>query len=402
MQLFPSKKPSIPVSRDLKILLIIGGLYALSTFISNTFVNVFLWKQSGDYMDIATYNLFIYLLQPISFFVAGKCVKHVDRTLIIRIGVIFLSIFYMVVLLLGEKAVNYTYMLGAILGIGYGFYWLAYNVLTFEVTEPETRDLFNGILGSLQSFGGMVGPLLAGYIITLMDNFKGYSTIFFLSFFLFFLAIVCSFYLKKRTATGRFFIREVFKERKHNTNWRSVLFAHLTQGSREGLFIFIITIWVYIETNSELSLGLFNFLISLCSFISYYFVSKMVSSKKRKAAIFYGGLALYLAVLLFVFPTSYVTILLYGVIIGVSFPLFNVPFVSLTYDIIGKSKNAGNWRVEYIIIREVFINIGRVLAIIVFIVSVSFLDPIFIIPVLMLVFGGGNFLSYFFIRKTSI
>ncbi len=111
----------------------------------------------------------------------------------------------MVVLLLGEKAVNYTYMLGAILGIGYGFYWLAYNVLTFEVTEPETRDLFNGILGSLQSFGGMVGPLLAGYIITLMDNFKGYSTIFFLSFFSF-LFSDCLFVLSKEKKSNRSFL----------------------------------------------------------------------------------------------------------------------------------------------------------------------------------------------------
>ncbi|GAE91188.1 membrane protein [Gracilibacillus boraciitolerans JCM 21714] len=179
-------KPVMPNLKDLKLLLTIGGLYALATLSSNTFVNIFLWKQSGEYIDIAIYNLFIYILQPIAFVIAGKFAKKVDRTLIIRIGISFLSVFYVTVLIAGgDKASQFPYLLGSILGIGYGFYWLAFNVLTFEVTEPESRVYFNGILGTLQSFGGMVGPFFAGYIISKLDNFQGYSIIFFISFFYF-------------------------------------------------------------------------------------------------------------------------------------------------------------------------------------------------------------------------
>ena len=72
----------------------------------------------------------------------------------------------MTVLITGTNANRFLILLGAILGIGYGFYWLAFNVLTFEITEPETRDFFNGFLGVLNSVGGMIGPLLAGVIIS--------------------------------------------------------------------------------------------------------------------------------------------------------------------------------------------------------------------------------------------
>src|SRR5699024_5896322 len=156
-----TNKPNryIPVTRDLKILLMIGGLYALANYLSNTFVNIFLWKQSGEYLDLALYNLAIYVFQPLAFILAGKCVKNIDRTVIIRIGVVILSAFYITVLLAGGSATDYPYLLGALLGLGYGFYWLPFNLLTFEITEPETRDFFNGIFGTLQSFGGMIGPL---------------------------------------------------------------------------------------------------------------------------------------------------------------------------------------------------------------------------------------------------
>ena len=70
--------------------------------------------------------------------------------------------------------------------MGYGFYWLAFNVLTFEITEPETRDFFNGFLGILTSAGGMVGPMAAGLIISNLVNTKGYPIVFGIS-----LTLIC-------------------------------------------------------------------------------------------------------------------------------------------------------------------------------------------------------------------
>ncbi|WP_240468750.1 MFS transporter [Gracilibacillus sp. YIM 98692] len=394
-----TEKQKIPISKDLKLLLTIGGLYALATFLSNTFVNIFLWKQSGEYVNIAVYNLFIYILQPIAFFIAGKCAKRVDRTIIIRLGVTILSVFYITVLLAGDKSSQFPYLLGSILGIGYGFYWLAFNVLTFEVTEPETRDFFNGILGTLQSFGGMIGPFFAGYIITRLDNFQGYSLIFFLSFALFIVAVICSFFMNKRKATGQFLFREIFKERKRNLNWKSILYAHVFVGIREGLFIFVIAIWIFIATNSEFALGGFNLVFSLCSLIGYYATSKIVGKNLRKRSIFFGGLFLYMAVAIIVLQTNYYMLLMYGVIIGFAYPVFNVPFVSLTYDVIGKSKGAKELRIEYIIIRELFINMGRVAAIVIFIISVLLVDPEFAIPALLLTLGAGNFIAFWFVKQ---
>lgn len=60
------------VTRDLMLLLTIGGLYALAIALSNTFVNVYLWKQSGKFTDLAIYNLAIVVLQPITFLFAGQ------------------------------------------------------------------------------------------------------------------------------------------------------------------------------------------------------------------------------------------------------------------------------------------------------------------------------------------
>ncbi len=132
----------VEVTKDLSLLLVIGGLYSLSIALSNTFVNVYLWKQSGEFIDIALYNLAAVIFQPLTFILAGRLAKKVDRVIVLRLGVSSLSFFFFTVLFLGEKTSENLLLLGSLLGVGMGFYWLAFNVLTFEITEPETRDFF--------------------------------------------------------------------------------------------------------------------------------------------------------------------------------------------------------------------------------------------------------------------
>ncbi|PAV29054.1 MFS transporter [Virgibacillus profundi] len=392
----------IDVSKDLLFLLVIGGLYSLGIFLSNTFVNIYLWKQSGDYITIAMYNLAICLFQPITFIIAGKLAKKVDRVIVLRLGVIFLSLFFLSVLIIGEKSSTYNFMLGSLLGIGYGFYWLAFNVLTFEITEPETRDFFNGFLGVLQSFGGMIGPLLAGVIIAKMEANIGYTTIFTISFILFISAVAFSFFLKRRQAEGSFYFRRILKERKHNKNWGRILYAHIFQGLREGIFLFVISIWVFLVTKSEFALGMFNVFLSGLSIVFYFIATKFIKPPLRKKAILLGGLILFFSIFIILFDISYMLLMIYAVVIGIAYPIISVPYVSMTYDVIGKAWKAKEMRVEYIVVREVFVNLGRVISILVFLIAVSFLNPEKIIPILLVIFGSGHVFIYFFVKNVHL
>lgn len=392
----------LEVDRELLLLLLIGGLYSLAIFLSNTFVNIYLWRQSNDYLAIAFYNLSVYVMQPLTFILAGQLAKKFDRTIVLRLGVSFLAVFFLTVLIVGEQAAKYNILLGAVLGIGYGFYWLAFNVLTFEITEPETRDFFNGFLGLMQSFAGMIGPILAGYVIATAVNKTGYTIIFSLSFGLFICAVITSFFLKKRPADGKYLLMKIVKTRKTNSNWRYILSAHVLQGLREGIFLFVISIWVFVATGSEFALGKFNLLLSGCSFISYYVATRLIKPRLRKKSIFSAGLMLFIAIWLIVFEVNYTILLIYGLVIGFSYPFFTVPYISITYDVIGKSEGARDMRIEYIVVREMFLNIGRILSVSLFIVAVSLFPVDTVIPYLLISLGSGHLIVYFFIRKINL
>lgn len=390
------------INKEILLLLLIGGLYSLSIALSNTFVNVYLWKQSGEFKDIALYNLSIVTMQPLTFIIAGRWAKRVDRVIVLRLGVIFLSFFYLMVLVIGEKASNFLLLLGGLLGVGYGFYWLAFNVLTFEITEPETRDFFNGFFGILTSLAGMIGPIAAGAIISSFKEFTGYTVIFSISLGLFLGAVLLSLILKRRPAKGHYSFKRIIQERKNNLNWKRILHASFFQGLREGSFIFVISVWVFITTNSELALGTFGLVNSAVAFIFYFLATKYIKPRHRKRAILIGGLMLYAGIFLIIFDLSFQRLIIYAVVIAIAYPILLVPYLSLTYDVIGKAWKAAEMRIEYIVVRELYLNLGRAVSILMFLTFVTLINEDIGIPILLTIIGVGHLIIYFFIKEIHV
>jgi len=389
-------------SRDLYLLLLIGGLYSIGLFLSNTFVNIYLWRQTEDFLIIATYHLAISISKPITFIIAGKITKKIDRVIVLRLGVIFLSLFFLTVLILQENAAYFNVLLGVLIGIGYGFYWLAFNVLTFEITEPYNRVFFNGILGSLQSISGMIGPLLAGTIILYLKTNIGYMTIFSLSFILFIIAVILSFFIDRRETDGVYQLHLVIKEIKRNRDWKNMLIANFFQGIRDGVFVFVISIWIFLTTRSEFSLGVFNLLLNGSSLIIFLFLTIFMKDKHRKRFILFGALIISFAIWIVIVDINIVRLMIYAVVIGISFPIIIVPFQSLTYDVIGKGFKAKDLRIEYIVLLEIVSNIGSILSITLFIIGITFYTVIDPIPLMLAIFSLSYLMIYFFIIPITL
>jgi YQGE family putative transporter len=151
-----------------------------------------------------------------------------------------------------------------------------------------------------------------------------------------------------------------------------------------------------------MALGTFGLLNSAVAFVAYYFATRLIKKHHRKKAILIGGLILYGAIFFLVFELTYVKLLFYAVTIAIAYPLLLVPYVSLTYDVIGRSWKAGEMRIEYIVVREIFLNGGRAVSVILFLTAVLFFDEQKSIPVLMCIIGAGHAMIYPFVRKIEL
>jgi YQGE family putative transporter len=382
------------------LLLVVHALFGGANALSGTFVGVYLWKAKNDFTLIGWFTLTTHLTMAITFWLAGKWVKEHNKMNCLRIGVSISACFYMLVLWMGTSSVHYFVWLGMVQGISVGLFWIAFNVVYFEVTDPDNRDRFNGWVGLLGAGAGIIAPWISGFLIVSLGDGAGYRLIFSISLGIFLLGVVISFFLKKRKLSGTYeWLLPLRILRQPQTPWKRVSLALLFQGVREGVFGFMIGLLVYISTSSEASLGNFALITSSVALVSFWAAGRFIRPSFRKKSMFIGSVMVVLVILPFFWKMAFSTLLIFGIGSALFFPMYSIPMVSAVFDLIGSDDESAKQREEYIVLRELSLNVGRVCGVLLFICVISWSKEPLVINVLLLVIGSSTFFSWVFIRN---
>ncbi|RAP78615.1 MFS transporter [Paenibacillus montanisoli] len=382
------------------LLLAVQALLGTANALSGTFLPVYLWKASQSFSLIGWFNFTQFLVSGLTFWLAGKWVKEHNKMNSLRLGVALSGVFYFVVLMLGKSAITYVVPLGMLLGIGNGCFWLAFNVVYFEITEPGNRDRFNGWAGLLGSGAGIIAPWISGWLITSNKGERGYSIIFTISSVIFAVAVVLSFWLKKRETSGTYEWFQGFRVLRERGNpWRHAVPAIISQGIREGVFMFLIGLLVYIATKNEGKLGNFSLVTSLVALGSFWLVGRILKPKRRRAAMLIGAAAITAIIAVLFMPLSYKTLLIFGLGTALFMPLYIIPMTSTVFDLIGADENSARQREEYVILREAGLTVGRVIGVTSYLLILPYIDRSpYIVPSLMLLVGAFPLVSWWLMR----
>ncbi|MCM3760560.1 hypothetical protein M3212_07130 [Alkalihalobacillus oceani] len=345
--------------RETKLLLAIISINALANSLSNVFVNVFLFRLSDNMYEVALFNFIAYVTWLPAFVFAGWLCKKKDRKIGLIIGGSLQLLFYLAILALAEQAIDWVPLLGFIFGVGSGFYWLSINVLSVDLTSEHNRLWFNGVNGLFGSLSQMLGPFIAGLIVTFLPHFYGYQLIFFLSLILFANTIWLTTLLPAYKMEERFRWRKII-DVHHNREWKLLSLAFVGLSFRDGVISFVIVVWVFMVTGSESVLGNFVFVTTLLSVLTYYIVGKCKMSQSKQVLLVAGNLGLSSALSLFLFDVNWGILIAYGIVAAISIPLFEVPFNTMSLNNIAELDDRGATRVELVISREMALSAGRV------------------------------------------
>lgn len=382
------------------LLLIVNGLFAAANALSGTFVNVYLWKVKNDFALIGWFAFAHQVTMGLTFWLAGKWVKEHNKMHSLRLGVAIAALFYSLVLLLRQQAIDYVWLLGIVQGLSSGFFWLAFNVVYFEVTSADNRDRFNGWAGLLGSGAGMIAPWISGWLITRLPGTTGYRLIFAISLGIFVVGVVVSFFLRKRKVSGKYEWAHGYRSlTKRGGPWLRVFAALIAQGIREGVFGFLIGLMVYIATSNEMRIGYFSLVTSAVALVSFYVVGKWLKPAYRKRGMLIGVIMLIAVILPFFWKVNYTTLLLFGIGVALFIPLYIVPMTSSVFDIIGQDRESAEHRVEYVVLRELGLNFGRMFGTLAFILVVSWTTAPAAINWLLLGVGSSPLLAWALMRN---
>jgi len=378
-----------------------SAIFSLSVGLSNTFVNIYLWKVDKSYTAIGWYNLAMYVFVPAAFVASGWIANRRYSVSTLRIGIVLHACFYLLALIGGTVMARMPVFLGSVMGAAEGFYWYSFNFLSLRLTESNSRDRFYGQNGALVAVANMIAPVLSGILIAQEDRFgpfNGYHVMFAISLALFLLATLVTAKLRSEPISGQLSIVPGLKLVRQ-APWRHLLLGCYIYGLREGVFLFLIGLLMYLATSSEVRLGEFLFLQNLLSFVAFYFAGKFLKPANRLTVLGTGAVAMAMASLLFLRPITTVVIVLYGVALALAFPVFIVPLQSMIFDTISALDKTGSQHDEQIIAREIAENGGRVTGIAAFLVITAISSSTRTVASFALVLGFVQVASWLVIRQ---
>lgn len=382
--------------KEAKILLLVSGLFTFAMGLSNIFINVFFWNRTNDFIVIAIYNLMHYLATPITFIVAAYIAKKKNAIWPLRIGLLSYVFFYSLLLFIGNKGVQYIYILGILYGFAAGFYWFAFNALSFDFTNLYNRDTFNGYNGACAGAFASIAPVTSAFIISRFEGSRGYNIVFGITLLLFIILIITSSLLKSVNYSSKLNIRKVFFT--NCEQWKVIRKSIVSWGFRDVIIVFIINIWVIETTKSELTLGGLALLAGLISSSSYIIVQKIIKPARRKMAILIGTLGSFIAVIGLVINVNLSTLIFYVVMDAFFLPFFIIQQNSSTFNVIDLAHEE-DMRIEYIINKDIALNGGRIISSIILIIFLYFFDHLSILKIYLAFIGVAPLVSAYYLRK---
>lgn len=387
------------MSKEAKIILVISVLFTLAMGLSNIFVNIFLWKKSNNFVVIALYNLMHYIFVPIAFIAGGWLSKKKNGVWSLRLGIIFFIIFFGLTLYIKNNILSFIYPLGILFGIASGFYWLAYQVLSFDCTTEGNRDTFNGFNGCVGGGANALAPLLGGYIIQKAGNTTGYTIVFACSLILFVILILVSLLLKTKHYVDKLDIGHIWGSR--HSDWAKFRKAIATWGLRDVVIGFLIVTLIFKSTGSELSVGKLSLLASIISSLAHLTQQKLIKPKLRLLSMYVGVTFMLFSILGLAWHIGYTTLLTYIIMDAIFAPFFLIPMSSASFNVISEYHEE-NLRIEYVINKEIVLNLGRIVSTLVLIGLLVFIKQTNILNYFLLFLGSTQIVSVFFLRQMNI
>ena len=339
----------------------------------------------GIYKLVAVVAIF-----GVMFFARNYC-KSKHRINLIRTGIILNFIYFLAIILLREKVVDYIYLVGLLYGLEEGFYYSVYNNIESDGITNEERPRFSGLNKAVNSILSIIFPLVFGTLIYATGFIK--SLIIVLIFVV--IQIVLSFFIKdknipKSSKTDLKKFCKILKENKTIKQlYKNRFFSGLTYS--EGAFSYIVTIYIIKVFSDSVSLGVFTSIFSLISCVIGLWFARFIKKGSYNSVIKVSMIFTIISLCAMIYNCNFITIVLFNLCQTFSKGLMDLINCNSSSDISNLEVIKKEYKVEYWLGVEASLFFGRVISNTLFILmAFTGADIMIYIFVLFLIIYTGN------------
>lgn len=344
--------------------LFIHGCFQFGASMSGLFLNLYLWRLTGDLWINGVFNIIVYAMTPIAFALGGWIAKRMDRMVTYRVGIVLIAAFYLVVIFAQDSVADYYPLFAACNGLALGLYWIGYLVLMYDVTDARSRGRYLGVNMIVFNSAGLAGPALAGYLIGLFKGLQGYIVMFGVACFMFLVSAVSSTQIKRKSSHHRtYYLKFATPIMRRNRIWLLSLISFLMLGVFQGIMLFLPNILLYQTVGSERWVGLLTVFFSLLTISMGFLISRRRGERSVRRDVLVSVSLITAAACALLVEIRLWSVLVFMIAFSFLNPLTVNSLTFYYYRLMDDLPLKGQFRIESVVVRELFLNVGRVISI---------------------------------------
>lgn len=328
----------------------------LGPFLTAYFVGI----STNNIVVVSSYYIISYFVTAlITYFLSGK-IKNKFKIQTFRLG-IFLSFIYIIaIIVLREKLVDYLFFVAILHGLSTAFYWVPYNLfLVYKIKESKKANFMikNKIFSSIT---GIIIPIVLASLITITNYTLTAIIILILSL----IQLILSCFLKQEQSTiyPKLNFRKTFQKLKEYKQIKPCLIAEFFIGMNisSGALQVLLTLLILGSFETEMNLGLITSFTTCITIVTLSLYGKMYKNKNDKKIIYLSSILPFLSLILLFFVRNNFTLIIYNLCFVVFTNILLVIRKINFYTIAGSEIINDYDRVDFITIKEIILNIGRI------------------------------------------
>ncbi len=372
------------LTRSAKLLIILGVFRTISELFFQTFLVAFLMHIStNEIIAVSTYNLFFYATTALFFvLLAGYC-KRGNTTKLFAFNILPKVALLALIITIGDRLGQYIIPLGVLYGIGTAVYYLPKNILVGTHVTNDMTTKYVGLETAVYYAVKLITPIVLGALITLGSYIE-------IAWVILGLTLIESVFIYQMVRTPHHdtplgqrtdfqgFLRCVLQ----SPLICSQIWVEMLRGaSTAGPMSVVITMYTVYIFHTDLNLGVLTTIFALCSIATCFVFSRYIK-QSHFPIILKICIPVILAIMTcFITDTTPLTFIIYNFTYATIIQILQQIFTTNIYSVSKSKCYDTSHNIEYFVVRDVALFIGRWAA--------------FVVLIYIGVFGDVSMLRYY-------
>lgn len=343
-----------------KYIAIIAFLRKFMSVFFSLFFNIYILKiVDNDLNFILKYTVYSVFLGMLLEYILLKIINSRNASYIYRLSFVLSAISIFVLIIFKENIVKHIYLFKTLDTVRVLFYSVPYELIIIGSNTNKSMSSYLANLNILENITAILTPMFSGFII---EKFS-YNILFIILGVETILIIAISMKIKDFTVQdNKMNIKEFWKiakeEKLLKDIYKCMFFRRI---SAQGAMTELLPIVLFLRLGTEMSFGNYNTLFAAISIISLQ-ILKIINNKKINKKFYpYMAVVIFISSLFVVFNASFVTLLIYYILMNSFGTIIESESCSAVYASI-KVDELEKYRKEHMLIFNIYMFIGQVIS----------------------------------------